>query len=134
MCKDGIILSQGAVLLTVGDGYRRTLAKRLSNSEEDNMSYLVFCTFDLKGASSQDYQNAYADLEKIGLKKVHKNGQGGNSVIPTTAAMGFFDGNSASTVCTDIRDRVQAAFRARRFKSELFFVAGGDWAWIASAT
>ena len=28
------------------------------------MSYFVLCTFDLKDASYQDYQNAYADLEK----------------------------------------------------------------------
>ena len=98
------------------------------------MSYLVFCTFDLKGASAQDYQNAYADLDKIGLKKVHKNSQGGNVVIPTTAAMGFFNGPSASKVCEDIRDKVQAAFRARRFKSELFFVAGDNWSWVAATT
>ena len=36
------------------------------------MSYLVFCTFDLKGASSQDYKNAYSNLAGIGLKKVVK--------------------------------------------------------------
>ena len=34
------------------------------------MSYFVLCTFDLKDASRQDYQNAYADLEKVGLKRV----------------------------------------------------------------
>lgn len=37
------------------------------------MSYLAFCTFDLKNASSQDYKNAYADLEEIGLTKVQKS-------------------------------------------------------------
>lgn len=58
------------------------------------MSYLVFCTFDLKGASSTDYQNAYADLAKIGLAKVHKDSAGGQHVIPTTAAMGFFNGEN----------------------------------------
>lgn len=98
------------------------------------MSYLVFCTFDLKGASSQDYQNAYADLAAIGLSKVHKNGQGGSDVIPTTAAMGFFDSPTASKACTDVRNSVQAAFRARGFKSELFFVVGGQWSWIAATT
>ena len=98
------------------------------------MSYLVFCTFDLKGASGQDYQNAYADLAKIGLSKVHKNSQGGEAVIPTTAAMGFFDGTSASGVVVDVRNAVQAAFKARRFKSELFLVSGGDWAWVAGTT
>lgn len=98
------------------------------------MSYLVFCTFDLKSASSQDYQNAYADLEKLGLSRVQKNSQGANDVIPTTSAMGFFDGASASKVCGDIRDNVRAAFTARRFKSEIFVVTGGDWSWVASTT
>jgi hypothetical protein len=98
------------------------------------MSYLVFCTFDLKGASSQDYQNAYADLAKIGLAKVHKTAGGGQAVIPTTAAMGFFNGNSSSAVVEYVRDAVQAAFTARRFKSELFLTAGGDWSWIPGAT
>jgi hypothetical protein len=98
------------------------------------MSYLVFCTFDLKNASGQDYQNAYTDLDKIGLKKVHKTDQGNNAVIPTTAAMGFFNGQKAADVCTDIRNKVQAAFKARNFKSEIFVVTGGDWAWATGAS
>ena len=98
------------------------------------MSYLVFCTFDLKNASSQDYKNAYSDLEKIGLKKIHKSRNGGEAVIPTTAAMGFFDGKNASDVCTDIRNKVTVAFTARRFKSEVFVVTGGDWAWTMGTT
>jgi hypothetical protein len=98
------------------------------------MSYLVFCTFDLKNATSQDYANAYADLDKIGLKKVVVNSQGNKVVIPTTATMGQFDGTSASNVCTAIRDRVQTAFKARGFTSEIFVVTGGDWAWVSGTT
>jgi hypothetical protein len=52
------------------------------------MSYFVLCTFDLKSASRQDYDNAYADLEKIGLKKVVTSDQGGKAVIPTTTVAG----------------------------------------------
>ena len=33
------------------------------------MTYQVFCTFDLKNASSEDYKNAYADLAAIGLSE-----------------------------------------------------------------
>lgn len=99
------------------------------------MSFLVMCTFDLKGASSSDYQNAYSDLEKIGLKKIHKMSAGGQAVIPTTAAMGAFNGTSASTVVEAVRDAVKAAFAARRLKSELFLTAGGsDWAWVPATT
>lgn len=98
------------------------------------MSYLVFCTFDLKNASSQDYQNAYSDLAKLGLNKVHKTAQGADSVIPTTAVMGFFNGGGASVVCADLRTKVQAAFKARGFKSEVFVVVGGDWSWVAGTT
>ena len=39
----------------------------------------------------QDYQNAHADLEKIGLKKVVVSDDGRKVVIPTTAAMGEFN-------------------------------------------
>ncbi len=98
------------------------------------MSYLVLCTFDLKGATSQDYQTAYAELGKIGIHKVHKTAEGSKAVIPTTAAMGFFSGSSASSVCDSIRDRVKIAFRSRGLRSELFFVAADNWAWIADAT
>lgn len=52
------------------------------------MSYLVFCTFDLKGASQKDYENAYSDLSDLGLEKIHKGSKGGDVVIPTTSVMG----------------------------------------------
>lgn len=34
------------------------------------MSYTVMCTFDLKNATQQDYNNAYSDLAQIGMRKV----------------------------------------------------------------
>lgn len=99
------------------------------------MSYNVFCTFDLKNASSQDYLNAYADLEKIGLRKIVANSAGGKTVIPTTAAMGEFTATNAAALRDDMRSKVQALFKARRFTSEIFVVVGGvDWGWGAIAT
>ncbi|MQT28446.1 hypothetical protein GHN41_22880 [Pseudomonas helleri] len=62
------------------------------------MSYLVYCTFDLKNASAKDYENAYADLQRIGLAKVVKADEGPQVVIPTTSTMGFFNGASAAAV------------------------------------
>ena len=98
------------------------------------MSYFVFCTFDLKGATSQDYQTAYADLEKIGLKKVVVSSQNSKVVIPTTAVARQFNGSSAASVRDDVLQRVKTAFTARRFSSEIFLVASGDWAWGAATT
>lgn len=98
------------------------------------MSYLVFCTFDLKNASSQDYQAAYSDLAALGLHKVQKADSGTDVVIPTTSAMGTFNGSTVGSVRDDICNRVQATFKARGFKSEIFLVVGGDWAWGSRAT
>lgn len=98
------------------------------------MSYLVFCTFDLKNASSQDYQTAYADLAALGLTKIQKSDSETNVVIPTTASMGTFNGSSAAGVRDDMCARVQAAFKVRGFKSEIFLTVGGDWAWGSTTT
>jgi len=98
------------------------------------MSYLAFCTFDLKNASSQDYRNAYADLEKIGLRKVQKAAGGGSVVIPTTSAMGTFEAGSSSEVRDHVREAVKAAFAARKFKSEIFVAVGQGWSWGAATT
>jgi hypothetical protein len=98
------------------------------------MAYLVFCTFDLKNATSTDYQNAYADLKALGLEKVQKGGSGNNVVIPTTSAMGEYNGADAGSVRDTVRDNIRAAFAKRGFKSEIFVVVGGSWAWGSGTT
>lgn len=99
------------------------------------MTFAVFCTFDLKNASSTDYQNAYSDLETLGLKKVQANDQGGNTVIPTTSVLGGWTGTSAVAIRNDVRAKIQALFKTRGFKSEIFAVVGGeDWTWGSTTT
>lgn len=98
------------------------------------MSYFVVCTFDLKNATRSDYENAYSDLEKIGLTKIMTADGGGKVIIPTTTAAGTFTGVSAASVRDHICDKVQQAFKARRFSSEIFVVVGGDWAWGGRTT
>jgi len=98
------------------------------------MSHLVFCTFDLKDASLEDYRNAFADLEGIGLTRVQKSDKGDATTIPTTSAMGRFHGKSSVEVRDDVRSRVKAAFVARRFRSEFFVAVGEHWAWAAEKT
>ncbi|EJM62346.1 hypothetical protein PMI30_04663 [Pseudomonas sp. GM50] len=98
------------------------------------MSYLVYCTFDLKNASSKDYENAYTDLLRLGLAKVVKADAGHNVVIPTTSTMGFFNGSGATSVRDSVQNSVKSAFAARRLTSEVFIVVGGDWAWSVATT
>lgn len=98
------------------------------------MSYLAFCTFDLKNASARDYQSAYADLEQFGLRKVVKADGGNDVVIPTTSVMGTFNGSDAPSVRDYLRREIQSAFQRRGFTSEIFLVVGGDWAWGAAST
>lgn len=98
------------------------------------MAYLVVCTFDLKNATYQDYLNAYADLERIGLKKVIIGDAGKQVVAPTTTTAGEFNGQSALTVRDYVLTQIRAAFASRGFSSEIFVVAGGDWAWGANTT
>jgi hypothetical protein len=98
------------------------------------MSYFVLCTFDLKNATRQDYDNAYADLENLGLKKVIVSDQGGKVVIPTTTVAGTYTGSSAGAVRDSVCEKVKKAFTARRLVSETFVLVGGDWAWSVATT
>jgi hypothetical protein len=98
------------------------------------VSYFVICTFDLKNATRSDYEAAYSDLEKIGLTKVIVADGGRKVIIPTTTAGGAFTGTSAASVRDHVCDKVQQAFKARRFSSEIFVVVGGDWAWGGRTT
>ena len=98
------------------------------------MSYFVVCTFDLKNASQADYEKAYSDLASIGLTKVVIADGGGKIVMPTTTTSGQFNGAGAASVRDYVRDKIKAAFAARRFSSEIFVVVAGDWAWGVATT
>jgi len=97
------------------------------------MTFQALCTFDLKNATSADYQAAYGDLQQLGLRRVHEAANG-NAVIPTTTVMGNYNGMSVDAVRDDIRTRVRAAFLARRFKSEIFVAVGENGTWGSATT
>jgi len=98
------------------------------------MSYLVFCTFDLKNASRDDYNDAYADLAGLGLSRVHENSSNGETVIPTTSVMGTYNGESSAAVRDHVRARVKEVFATRGLKSEIFVVVGSNGTWGATTT
>jgi hypothetical protein len=97
------------------------------------MPYQAFCTFDLKNASTEDYRNAYADLERIGLKRVVV-GSGRDIVIPTTSVIGDFNGVGVARVRDDVRAAVKERFEARHFRSEIFVVVGENGTWGSTTT
>lgn len=99
------------------------------------MSYLVTCTFDLKNASRQDYNSAYADLSKLGLQKVVISGQNRQVVIPTTTVMGIFNATASIPLRNSISYQVKNAFAARGHSSEIFITVGGnDHTWLGTNT
>jgi hypothetical protein len=93
------------------------------------VSYFVVCTFDLKNADYEDYQNAYSDLKKIGLSRTVTSDKGSEIILPTTTTAGEFSGTSAVSIRDDLCSQVKKAFSARKFKSEIFISVGGDWSW-----
>jgi hypothetical protein len=98
------------------------------------MSYLATCTFDLKNGSSDDYKNAYADFDKIGLKTAVASSEGKRIVAPTTLTIGEFNATDAGRLRDDLCEKVQRGFRTRGFTAEIFVVVGGDWAWGTRTT
>jgi hypothetical protein len=92
------------------------------------MSYLVFCVFDLKNSSREDYMYAYMDLAMLGLRRIVKSDNGPSFKLPANAVMGMFDGAGVDEVRTVVGKKVQDIFRARCLSGDFFVVASGDWA------
>jgi hypothetical protein len=98
------------------------------------MSYFVFCVFDLKGASREDYLYTYVDFAALGLRKLVKSENGPSFKLPTTAVMGMFDGRSVEDVRSVVSKKVQGMFKARGLRASFFIVASADWACAGEAT
>jgi hypothetical protein len=98
------------------------------------MSYLVFCVFDLKHASREDYLYAYMDLATLGLRKTVKSDNGPSFQLPASAVMGTFDGRSVEDVRSSIGKKVQGIFKARGLNGTFFLVASSDWACAGEST
>jgi hypothetical protein len=98
------------------------------------MSYLVFCVFDLKNSTRDDYLYAYMDLATLGLRKIVKSENGPSFTLPATAVMGVFEGRSVEDVRSIVGKKVQDIFKARGLSGEFFVVASADWACAGEST
>ncbi len=98
------------------------------------MSTLVFCVFDLKHATREDYLYAYMDLADLGLRQTIKSETGPSFKLPASAVMGTFDGPSVEDVRSDISKKVQSIFKSRGLNGTFFLVASHDWACAGEST
>ncbi len=98
------------------------------------MSYLVFCVFDLKNASREDYLYAHMDLAALGLRQAVKSESGPDFKLPGNAVMGTLDGRSVEDVRSAVGKAVQDIFKARGLRGTFFVVASADWACAGEAT
>lgn len=88
----------------------------------------VFCTFDLKQASSEQYRTAYGLLADLGLRPVVVSDEGVEVVVPTTSVLGVVSGVSGPFAADRVRDIVQMKFAAHRLESEIFVMSDQRWA------
>jgi hypothetical protein len=92
------------------------------------MTFLVFCVFELRSATREDYLYAYMDLATLGLRQTVKSDGGPSFKLPAAAVMGTFDGRSVEEVRTVVSRKVQSLFKARGLNATFFLVASADWA------
>jgi hypothetical protein len=94
------------------------------------MSYFVTLSFDLKHASSDDYETACSELAKIGVHKILVSDSAIQVSLPTTTCAGTFTGSTAISVRDFVVTKSQQAFQAQGLQGEIFVAVGGDWAWV----
>ena len=92
------------------------------------MTFLVFCVFDLKHATREDYLYAYMDLAELGLRQTVKSENGPSFKLPASAVMGTFEGRSVEDVRGTVSRNVQSIFKGRSLSGTFFVVASADWA------
>src|SRR5262245_43142235 len=98
------------------------------------MTFLVFCVFDLKRATREDYLYAYMDLATLGLRQTVKSDGGPSFKLPGAAVMGTFDGRSVEDVRTAVSRKVQGIFKGRGLSGTFFLIASTDWACAGEST
>jgi len=98
------------------------------------MTFLVFCVFDLKSATREDYLYAYMDLATLGLRQTVKSDNGPSFKLSAAAVMGTFDGRNVDEVRSTISRKVQGIFKGRGLTGTFFLVASHDWACAGEST
>lgn len=92
-------------------------------------SYFVTVAFDLRDATSADYQCAEENLGAVGLRRTVTRNDGGKVELPYNTFAGLFNGETAAKVCDYVMAQAKAALNKCRVSGRMFVSVGGDWAW-----
>jgi hypothetical protein len=98
------------------------------------MTFLVFCVFELKNSTREDYLYAYMDLAALGLRQTVKSDNGPSFKLPAAAVMGTFEGRTIDEVRSIVSRNVQGIFKTRGLNGTFFLVASTDWACAGETT
>lgn len=98
------------------------------------MTFLVFCVFDLKSATREDYLYAYMDLATLGLRQTVKSETGPSFKLPAAAVMGTFGGRSVEEVRGTVSRKIQGIFKGRGLNGTFFLITSSDWACAGEST
>ncbi|EGQ9158495.1 hypothetical protein NMT03_000791 [Vibrio alginolyticus] len=93
------------------------------------MSYFVLCSFDLRNATSEDYEAAYSELAALGLQRTLRADNGNNVSLPNTTVAGIHNGTSTSAMRDHFTSSIETAFRRRGLSSKVFVSVGDNYAW-----
>jgi hypothetical protein len=98
------------------------------------MSYFVTVTFDLRDATSQQYDQVADRLSQMGFNNTLSGDSGRTVNLPTTTFAGKFTGASAAKVRDDLSDRVRDVLTTLGLHGRLFVFVGDGWAWGSRTT
>lgn len=96
------------------------------------MAYFVTVSYDLFGASSSDYQEAYEALTHLGLNHQLAADAGNNITLPNTTVCGVLSGTSAIAVRDRLAEQVNTTLRLLGLRGKVFVVVGADSVWKQS--
>lgn len=98
--------------------------------EQALIEFLVQAHIKLKAKDEKSYDKLYADLERAGLYRKHRNSAGETDTLPQGVTMGLYTGYNSVDVCSFVRNAVLLVLQNNKLKAEVSMIAGEKSAWV----